>query len=107
VLLTAGQQVTVPKRGPARAVKPVDTERELAWAAGRLVFENQSVAGVIEEFNRYNVVQLHVSDSQLAHRAVSGVFDASEPESFIGFMQSVVPVQVLRSGQDITISSAP
>jgi transmembrane sensor len=107
VFLIAGQQVTVPKRGPAQAVKPVDTERELAWAAGRLVFENQSVAGVIEEFNRYNVVQLHVSDEQLAHRAVSGVFDASEPESFIGFMQSVVPVQVTRAGQDITISSAP
>jgi transmembrane sensor len=107
VFLIAGQQVTVPKRGPAQAVKPVDTERELAWAAGRLVFENQSVAGVIEEFNRYNVVQLHVSDEQLAHRAVSGVFDASEPESFIGFMQSVVPVRVTRAGQDITISSAP
>jgi transmembrane sensor len=107
VLLIAGQQVTVPKGGPAHPVRRVDSDRELAWAAGRLVFENQSVAGVIEEFNRYNVVQLHVSDEQLARRAVSGVFDASEPESFIGFMQSVVPVRVTRSGQNITIASAP
>ncbi len=42
---------------------------------------------MIEEFNRYNVVQLHVASPQLAQRSVSGVFDASEPESFIGFMQ--------------------
>jgi transmembrane sensor len=107
VFLIAGQQVTVPKRGPTYPVRHVDSERELAWATGRLVFENQSVAGVIEEFNRYNVVQLHVADAQLAGRAISGVFDASEPESFIGFIKSVVPVRVDRAGPDITISSAP
>jgi transmembrane sensor len=107
VLLTAGQQVIVPRRGPAAAVRAVDTDRELAWVAGRLVFDNESVADVIDEFNRYNVVQLHVASPQLAQRSVSGVFDASEPESFIGFMQSVVPVDVRRAGQDITIALAP
>jgi transmembrane sensor len=107
VLLSAGQQVIVSRRGPAEAVRAVDTNRELAWVAGRLVFDNESVADVVEEFNRYNIVQLHVSSPQLAHRAVSGVFDASEPESFIGFMQSVAPVSVHRAGQDITIALAP
>lgn len=107
VLLSAGQQVIVPRRGPAKAVRAVDTDRELAWVAGRLVFDNESVADVIEEFNRYNVVQLHVASPQLAQRSVSGVFDASEPESFIGFMQSVTPVNVHRAGQDITIALAP
>ncbi len=34
VLLTAGQQVIVPRRGPAEAVQAVDTDRELAWVAG-------------------------------------------------------------------------
>ena len=107
VLLSAGQQVIVPRRGPAAAVRAVDTDRELAWVAGRLVFDNESVADVIDEFNRYNVVQLHVASHELAQRAVSGVFDASEPESFIGFMQSVAPVNVRRAGQDITIALAP
>jgi transmembrane sensor len=107
VLLSAGQQVIVPRRGPARAVRSVDTDRELAWLAGRLVFDDESVADVIEEFNRYNVVQLHVASPQLAQRSVSGVFDASEPESFSRFMQSVAPVSVRRTGQDITIASAP
>jgi transmembrane sensor len=107
VLLTAGQQVIVPRRGPAAAVRSVDTDRELAWVAGRLVFDNESVSDVIEEFNRYNVVQLHVASPALAQRSVSGVFDASEPESFIGFMQSVAPVNVRRAGQDITIALAP
>ncbi|MEJ0035845.1 MAG: FecR domain-containing protein [Gammaproteobacteria bacterium] len=107
VLVSAGEQVVVPARGSAAPVRAVDTERELAWAAGRLVFENESVADVIDEFNRYNVVQLHVAKGALAQRAVTGVFDASEPESFIGFMQSVAPVNVRRAGQDITIALAP
>jgi transmembrane sensor len=107
LLLSAGQQVIVPRRGPAEAVRAVDTDRELAWVAGRLVFDNESVADVVEEFNRYNVVQLHVASPGLAQRSVSGVFDASEPESFIRFMQSVAPVNVRRSGQDITIALAP
>lgn len=107
VLLTAGQQVIVTRRGSAEPVRTVDTERELAWVAGRLVFDSDSVADVIEEFNRYNVVQIHVASPELARREVSGVFDASEPESFIGFMQSVAPVNVRRAGQDITIALAP
>ncbi len=70
VLLSAGQQVIVPRRGPAKAVRAVDTDRELAWVAGRLVFDNEGVADVIEEFNRYNVVQLHVASP--AARAALG-----------------------------------
>ena len=88
-------------------MRAVDTDRELAWVAGRLVFDNESVADVVEELNRYNVVQLHVASPGLAQRSVSGVFDASEPESFIRFMQSVAPVNVRRAGQDITIALAP
>ena len=107
VLLSAGQQVIVPRRGPARAVRAVDTNRELAWVAGRLVFDNERVADVVEEFNRYNVVQLHVASPALAQLSVNAVFDASEPESFVRFMQSVAPVNVHRAGQDITIASAP
>ena len=107
VLLSAGQQVIVPRRGPAKAVRAVDTDRELAWVAGRLVFDNESVADVIEQFNRYNVVQLHVASPELAQLSVNAVFDASQPESFIRFIQSVAPVSVRRAGQDITIASAP
>ncbi|HEY0342189.1 MAG TPA: FecR domain-containing protein, partial [Steroidobacteraceae bacterium] len=101
-----GQQVTVPARGTAEPVKSVDSGRALAWADGRLEFENTHVAAVVEQFNRYNFVQLHVGDRQLANRLVHGVFDVSEPESFISVIQTVTPVRVERKGQDITLYSA-
>jgi transmembrane sensor len=104
--LIAGQQVTVPTSGVAQSVKKVDSGRELAWADGRLIFDNDTVASVVEEFNRYNRVQLHVTDETLASRPVSGVFDAADPESFIAFIQTVAAVRIERdSKQDITLAA--
>ncbi len=103
VFLRAGQQVTVTPTGAPELVRKVNSSRELAWAQGLLVFDSNSIAEVIEQFNRYNRVQLHVSNPVLARRTVSGVFNASDPESFIAFVQVASPVQVVRNGQDITL----
>jgi transmembrane sensor len=107
VYLTAGQQVTIPNSGAAEAVKLVDSKDSLAWADGRLVFQNSSVADVVEQFNRYNLVQLHVGDQQLANQLVNGVFDANEPDSFISVIRIIASVRVERRGQDVTLFSAP
>jgi transmembrane sensor len=105
VLLTAGEQVTMPSSGTAEPVRKVDSDRRLAWAKGRLDFDNETVATAVEEFNRYNRVQLHVTGEVLATRRVSGVFDASDPESFIAFIQTVARVRVTRSNAaDITLA---
>jgi transmembrane sensor len=106
LFLTAGQQVTMGSSGSAEPVRKVDSDRELAWAKGRLVFDNETLAAAIEEFNRYNRVQMHVVDEALAKRLVSAVFDASDPESFIAFIQTVASVRVTRSDpMNITIAT--
>jgi transmembrane sensor len=102
--LVANQQVTISKSGPAEPVHKVDSGRALAWAEGRLVFENDSVSSVIAQFNRYNHVQIHVTDAALAARPISGVFDATDTESFIAFFQSVAAVRVDRADGHINIS---
>lgn len=105
VLLTANQQITVQRSGSAEVVRRVDSARELSWAEGRLIFENDRVSEVIQQFNRYNRVQLQVTDEALATRPISGVFSASDPESFVAFIQTVAPVRVERGDNgDIIIS---
>jgi transmembrane sensor len=103
ILLTAGQQVRLEDSGGADSVRTVDTKRELAWAKGRLVFDNETVAEAAAEFNRYNQVQLRVVDEKLAARPVSGVFDASDPDSFIAFLQTVTSVHVKRTESEIVL----
>jgi transmembrane sensor len=107
IFLDAGQQLTVQRTGSAEPVRKVDASRELAWAEGRLVFQDTPVTEVIAQFNRYNRVQLHVVDPALARRSISGVFDAADPESFIEFVALVTPIQVRREQDlDITIAAA-
>jgi transmembrane sensor len=103
VFLTAGQQVRMLSSGAAEPVRTVNSDRALAWAKGQLVFDSESVADAVEEFNRYNRVRLHVTDAALAMRPVSGVFDGSDPESFIGFLQTVTSVHVTRGESEIII----
>ncbi len=103
VSLGADQQVIVPHVGPMGLIHKVDSRRELSWADGRLVFEQDSVAEVVRRFNRFNRVQIHISDAKLAARPVSAVFDAADPESFIVFLESVANVRVLRPAPDVIV----
>jgi transmembrane sensor len=107
LFLGAGEQVKLQHSGAAEAVRKVDPGRQLAWAQGRLIFDNEAVAEVIEQFNRYSRVQIHVHDEELARLRVSGVFDAYEPEDFVAFMQATTGVRVVRDqGNDITLAPA-
>ena len=108
LFLTADQQVTVPNIGATEPIREVDSHRALAWAEGRLIFQNDELGTVIAQFNRYNHVQLRVGDPALAAKPVSGVFNAADPEAFIAFLQSVTAVEIVRDGdRSITIATAP
>ncbi len=108
LLLTAGKQVTVPRSGSVRVVAEVDADRALAWAEGRLVFDSTPLSEVAAEFNRYNHVQLRVEGDDLARRPVSGVFRASDPETFLAFVATGARVSIDREeGRSIVISSVP
>jgi len=72
---------------------------------GRLVFDNATIGDAVDVFNRYNVVQLHVADARLAQKRISGVFEATRPESFVAFIQSVVKVRVSHDGLVTTLTS--
>jgi transmembrane sensor len=106
IFLVAGQQVTVPDSGAVAPVRTVDTTRALAWAQGQLVFENDTLADVVQEFNRYNRVQLSITDAQLAARKVSGVFEATDSETLLAFIrQSGEEVNVTRTDEGIVIGT--
>jgi transmembrane sensor len=106
IFLTAGQQVTVQDSGAVAPVRVVDTTRALAWAQGQLVFENDTLADVVREFNRYNRVQLSITDPQLAARKVSGVFEATDSETLLAFIrESGSEIRITRTDAGIAIGS--
>jgi transmembrane sensor len=77
-----------------------------AWRTGRLIFDGESLADVVAEFNRYNQVQLVLTDSRLSSELISGVFDANQPRSLARFLErsgAIGPPQ--ESGNNIILAA--
>ncbi|MBS0416912.1 MAG: FecR domain-containing protein [Proteobacteria bacterium] len=77
-----------------------------AWRSGRLIFDGEPLANVIAEFNRYNQVQLVVTDSRLSGELISGVFDAGQPRSLVRFLEqsgAIGPPE--QSGNNLILTS--
>lgn len=97
--LSAAEQVTVSSAWPP-AVRHVNAERELAWSARQLVFENETVAVAAAEFNRRNRVQI-VVDPVLGSEQVRGVFHADDPTSFAESIAIAKKGAVIRQSSDL------
>jgi transmembrane sensor len=107
VALAAGEQVTAPRAGPVGAIRLVDAARELSWTIGHLIFDRDSVFDAASRFNRYNKTQLRIADAALGERRISGVFDSSDPQSFVSFLESALGARVARPSANEVVLSAP
>jgi transmembrane sensor len=97
--LTAGHPARIAASGRVESQGPVDMQRATAWTQGNIVFENQSIAAVAAEFNRYNNLQISVSDPHIAMLPISGTFDAHDVSTFAAFLDSLPDVHVETHGQ--------
>jgi transmembrane sensor len=103
ISLDADQQIIVPPGGSLGPVHKVDSRRQLAWADGHLVFDHESVAEVVQQFNRFNRIQIKVLDPQVATRRVSAVFNVQDPEAFVTFLESVANVRVTHPARNTIV----
>jgi transmembrane sensor len=104
--LTCNEQLTVRAGGTSSPVREVDASRALAWSEGLLVFSSTPLEEVAHRFNQYNRVQIRIRDPELGHRPVSGVFQASDPQTFIDFIRTGARVTVTRpTSAEIVVSS--
>lgn len=61
---------------------PQDLDRRLAWRAGMLVFDGETLSEAVREINLYGGKPIRIDDPQLAARPVVGLFRAGDPEEF-------------------------
>ncbi len=92
---------------PTLQAVPVDPRRAVSWRQQRLVFENEPLATVVAEFNRYNGEQLAIEDPQLAATRVSGVFNARRPLALVDFLTQHGDVRATRRAGSRILLSRP
>jgi transmembrane sensor len=93
--VSAGEAATVQRNSVAvRRVPPNDISRKLAWTAGHLAFQGETLDDAVQEFNRYNQRQITIADPSIVHVQVGGTFLATDPDSFIAALQHSFGLQV-------------
>jgi transmembrane sensor len=78
--------------GKATSIASANAASLLSWRHGWVVFENDSLADVVTELNRYSVAPILLSDSSVASMRLSGVFKIGQPARFAATIREVLPV---------------
>lgn len=83
---------------------PERVEDELAWRQGVLRFDQETLANVAAEFNRYNRRKIVVTDPNVAAIRIGGTFHASNSDAFLRLLQDAYGLDVSRDAHEVKIS---
>lgn len=74
-----------------------------AWLGNRIILDNQRLDAAIAEFNRYNSLQISLSQSGLGSLRISGVFDATDPQALLTYLERIRGLRLTRSPNHVVI----
>ncbi len=105
--LTAGEQVKVLNTEQPEVAAPiidhVDISKVAAWTQQQIMFEQEPLAAVAAEFNRYGRVPIEVEGAALNDLRITGIFNAYDTESFVGFLRRLDNVRVTATAGSIRV----
>jgi transmembrane sensor len=107
VSVGAGEQIRINQAAVLESPTRAALKQNESWRSGRIVFEDQPLGQVVEQFNRYAKVPIEVSDLALGSVRIGGEFDAYDIDSFCAFLQSMDGVVVTRTAKRVDISRRP
>jgi len=104
-IITAGD--TAISRGESTLITAKSDDRvadALAWRDGKLTFDQAPLTQVVAEFNRYNRVQLVVTDAAAGDIPIGGSFVAGSVESFTRLLHDAYGLKIERADGVVKIS---
>jgi transmembrane sensor len=104
VSVGAGEQIRINAAAVLESPTKAELKQNESWRSGRIVFEDQPLSQVVEQFNRYAKVPIEVSDLALRSVRIGGAFDALDIDSFCAFLQRIDGVVITRTPKRIDIS---
>lgn len=105
-ILTADQQAQVDRNGVVTVGTVPDIADATAWWQRRLVYHDETLAHIVEDFNRYNRRQIRLEGDAVMQRAYTGVFDADDPDSLALVLASDPELAVERLADNTTVVRA-
>lgn len=96
VVLKAGDRGVLLSSG--QAVSKHETEDDLAWMRGRLVFREAPLSDVAASLRRWYGIELRVADSSLASRHITATFTGEPPERVLDVIRLALGGLIERRG---------
>lgn len=93
LLVQEGEQVDYSTTDGFGPVRRIDLRKETSWQRGKVIFEAQPLATVIEELNRYRRGQIAILNPDLRALKVTGVFDVTDPDGALRMIQHTIPIR--------------
>lgn len=103
IFLSAGQQATI----TASAVKlheRANIDAATRWLQQELIFTDEPLSSVVEEFNRYSRKRIRVDDPMLAQFKINAVFRTMNPRSLLLYLERSEGIQVSETDSEIRIT---
>lgn len=78
-------------------------QQALSWREGLLTFNQQPLAAIVEEFNRYNRRKIVLDDASAGTIRISGTFPADKPDAFARLLRQAYGLRFAESEQEIRV----
>ncbi len=98
--------VIAPSRAPdVQPVAPTELERKLAWRAGMVSFDGETLGAAVAEINRHNRRQIVVGDAILAAKPVVGIFRTTDLKGFSAAAATSLKARAVEDGDVIRLEA--
>jgi len=100
--LTAGQHSSIASQGVA-AVTDINAGRAFAWLNGRLIFQDQPLAEVIAELDRYHPGVIVITDAKLAQTRVTGNYKLEDTAAIVRALAGIAGARLINLSPYLTV----
>jgi len=101
--LVQGEQVEYTTAGHLTSIEAFDAQTAIAWTKRQLVFDNQPLEEVLNEWARYRTEELRLLDANLRSLPVNGKFHVDNIESFFQALEDVLSIQAYRVNPELVV----
>ncbi|WP_129782369.1 FecR family protein [Peristeroidobacter soli] len=89
VRIRAGQGADVSRDRGIEKQESTDIARVMSWQSRRLVFREDRLEDIANEFARYSPYRLELNGADVRDKRITGTFDADDPQSLVMFLDSL------------------
>ena len=101
--LAANQQVKLIENQPMAAPTVIDSDTVVAWRQGKLVYEGNTLADVIEDLNRYCPGGIRLEEQSLGDLEIVGVINLRNKTATLAALEATFGVRVVTVSENLTL----